>query len=332
MRWEVRSVLECFYEEGIKWGTHRTTSKHMGVVTRCLADMGLEFWQHFTPSHFAYTCNSAFYDHKGVDKTHMREDYSCTTRGLIVWLAVWAQSRHYMNEKEKARAMLEALFGTAICDGYFLYDKLVADYDREFDECIMRNSQRQPCDHVRYDLRHIGSTESTFTWRSFVDMFVGLAFETDCLALDLLWVRLVYKTSVLVDQDLDRRNTSILRKDYTPMMTVNGKRRRVDEDFKLGVMDMTIQSGLRTGQMVVLTDMGVPSLARDCEQLSVKSKQVAAQESLTCAGVVCVADDSSGHGKPSESTNVSLIWDAKQNLCAVGQPMVKLNIFKSSNK
>ena len=35
-----------------------------------------------------------------------------------------------------------------------------------------------------------------------------------------------------------------------------------------------------------------------------------------------MADDSSGHGKPSESTLMSIIFDGNAKLTAVGQPVV----------
>ena len=43
---------------------------------------------------------------------------------------------------------------------------------------------------------------------------------------------------------------------------------------------------------------------------------------MLCEGAVIFSEDGSGHGKPAESTSMSLIWDAEVNVCAPGQSKV----------
>ena len=44
---------------------------------------------------------------------------------------------------------------------------------------------------------------------------------------------------------------------------------------------------------------------------------------MQCDNVVGMAEDGSGHGKPAESTLLSIIWDAEANVAMAGQPQVR---------
>ena len=54
----------------------------------------------------------------------------------------------------------------------------------------------------------------------------------------------------------------------------------------------------------------------------VKESREASRATMRCPGVVSMADDGSNHGKPAESTLLSLLWDYEANVGIAGQPMV----------
>ena len=101
-----------------------------------------------------------------------------------------------------------------------------------------------------------------------------------------------------------------------------GKRRRIDPEFKEALVNLSVSDTTKPNTAATFTGTCTPQTATDCIVKALKSSKLACQEQMRCTGAVCMADDSSGHGKPSESTLMSIIFDGNAKLTAAGQPVV----------
>jgi hypothetical protein len=319
---EVRSIAQDFFgkEKDIK--LCRIIKDDMASVERLLADTGTSFWKEFIPSHQAYKANSAFYDAQGVIKDHIRDEYSVTTRGVIIWLAAWANTRKKHDEQETARAMLEAFLSARVPAKFFFTSVIINKCNSLFDLCALRNAQDKPCRCVRHMLKDLGDNYGNFDWKEFSDLLVNLAFDKNCDCYRPLFEKLVQGCfSHHVAGMLESDPANILRTARV-FETPSGKKRRVDEDFKKELATLNVESGIKPTTLCAFSAMGSDVVAKDCQRSFIKGAQLASQNQLKCEGVVIFCEDGSGHGKPAESTSMSLIWDANANLCSPGIPKV----------
>ena len=108
---EVRSVLDDFFEKDeTSWETARILKKQMGIVKEVFEMLGLKFWGEFLPNHKSYISNKDVFDNESVPTKFIRNEFSVSTLGLVVWLAVWSENRKGRFDKDKLRAMLNAFF------------------------------------------------------------------------------------------------------------------------------------------------------------------------------------------------------------------------------
>ena len=134
--WEVRSVLDDFFpKEAACWETARVLKKQMGHVKEVCEMLGLKFWGEFIPNHKSYAQNKDFYDNESLPTKFVREEFSVTTLGLIVWLVTWSENRSRNCERDRLRAMLTAFFSSELDPSWFFFDRLVNKYNGEFDSC-----------------------------------------------------------------------------------------------------------------------------------------------------------------------------------------------------
>ena len=296
--------------------------KSFGSVNMVLEENGFKFWEEVCPSARAFNANREGLLGKGIKEELVREEWSMSTIAVIVWLATWSRQRHKLVEQQQAAALLETFFGQFLDPADYFYDKLVSQYDREMNDCIVRNSQQTPCRHLRYEMRHISNSYKNWHWAEFVELLTTLVIERDCDACAPIGRRLVMDVGLHIDGNLLKEAAADSLKDSWVYKTPAGKRRRVDEDFKLALSGLGTPDGDKMNDVARFTDMCSARTAYGASFSMVKARRLAAQRELTCQGVVIVADDSSGHGKPAESTLISLVHDGVANFTAHGQPQV----------
>jgi len=181
--WEIRHILSDFYGEGEEnsvFELHKIIKNNFSVVKAVLTNLGFEFWRVFTPSRKAFAGNNAYYVQNGVKDELMTDEYTCTTLGVIVWLAVWSRSRQKQTDRERARAMLEAFFGAALCVPEFIHRRLCIRHDTLFNDCVERNAQEAPCKHVRYLMRDVADSIEAWKWDAFVEFFIDVLLDESC--------------------------------------------------------------------------------------------------------------------------------------------------------
>ena len=322
VHWETRSVLQCFFVDTVKWQVTKVLEKSMAAVKECLAGLGEEMHYHFFPSWTAYQAKKDAYDLKHVDPNYIRNEYSASTFGLICWLSTWSQCRKSDEDKDVARAMLLALFFDKAPSWMFFDVKLLEVFDTVFNVCPARNSQRVPCRHIRYFLRDVGGDNAHWDWSDFLDMYQELMCDDTCGASLGFFNKLTFRLAHAIDGSVFDALPADPLKDSIGYHVVDGKKRRIDEDFKAALTGLTVQSGIKPVQVCKFTGVASEWVSGDAMQNFVKAHIVAGKNQLTCKGVVCACDDSSGHGKPKESTQVGVIYDARANKAGVVQPMV----------
>ena len=111
-------------------------------------------------------------------------------------------------------------------------------------------------------------------------------------------------------------------KDVKVMRGASGKRRRMDEDLRAALGSVAVDSGLKSQTVLSVLDCGNDRSCYDSMIRKVKESRQASKDALLCTGVVSWTDDGSSHGKPAESTLLSIIWDYEAKLGTSGQPMV----------
>ena len=118
--YEVRILLKDFFAALTHWETARVVNTQMKGVYNRLEDLGVKFHHVFIPSRKAFDVNPEHYKQRGVVEEYVRSEYGVTTLGVIVWLTTWAVLRHTNEEKERARAMLEAFLSHNVdCNPFF---------------------------------------------------------------------------------------------------------------------------------------------------------------------------------------------------------------------
>ena len=157
-----------------------------------------------------------------------------------------------------------------------------------------------------------------------------MVLDTSCDAFAPVGNRLIREISYNVNAKVHGTLAADPLRDMVAFYTKTGKRRRVDEDFKHSVSHLSTSSELKPMEVCKQTNICSKASGVEYKVNSVKASRLASKRTLSCEGVVIMADDSSGHGKPSESTLLSLIFDAEKNKMSAGQPMVSIKVFVSS--
>ena len=149
-----------------------------------------------------------------------------------------------------------------------------------------------------------------------------LTTDSACGALGDLFDRMLHNIAVRINQCVLRLDAADPLEDTKVLKTPHGKRRRLDEDTETALGQIGVASSPESTSVVKLLGRGSDKLSYDVTIKHVKETRQAAQSTLTCTGVVCMTDDSSGHGKASESTLLSVVWDAGVQEGCHGQPIV----------
>jgi hypothetical protein len=325
--WECRSVLEGFFSENTAWDTSRVIKKQMDVVETVCEKLGLKFWGEFIPSAKSYDACKEFYDQQNIETKYIREEFSVSTLGLLVWLLVWTESRRGLDERDQCRAMLHAFFASELDASLFHYDRIVDKYDNEMNNCVLRTTQNMPCRCLRYEMSELTNTQATWDFRPFVTFLNMLLWDTSCLAHAPMGNMMIREVRNAINHSVHGRPAADPLKDASPFVTAAGKRRRIDEDFKRNISKLSTNSDLKPMEACHVTKACSAQGVAKFQLSAVKANREASKDALTCNGVVIIADDSSGHGKPSESTLMSLIWDSETEFMAAGQPMVTTLVF-----
>ena len=115
---------------------------------------------------------------------------------------------------------------------------------------------------------------------------------------------------------------NVLREDVS-MVTAKGIKRRLDEGVKDALLHQDHSAAsVKPTSVLRLNGQGDESYIVKLMQQNLKATMVSAQRTLRCEGVVCFVEDSSGHGCPSEDTDVCIIWDANADYALHGPPLV----------
>ena len=295
----------------------------MKEVDNTLKTLGTQFWREFSPSLKSYNANRIFYDGACIKVDEVRREYMVSTIGLITWLLTWAQSRHLRVQKVQAGTMLEALLQTTLDAKNFFAKACFAKFGPELDQCVMRCTQGKPCRHVLYAFRLVNDKYYDWHWRNFVEMLGDLLLaDSACGSIGDLFNRMLHNIADHINQRVLCLDAADPLKDTKILKTPLGKRRRLDEDTETALGQIGVASGPKSTSVVKLFGIGSDRLSYDVVLKYVKETRQAAQSTLTCTGVVCMTDDGSGHGKPSESTLLSIVWDAGVQEGCPGQPIV----------
>ena len=255
----------------------------------------------------------------------MRDEYQCSTLGLLAWLAAWSLCRHSDAEKEQCRAMLEALLCFHAPADKFLMSRCVEKFAADMELCPHMTNSNQPCRDVRYCLRSLPLLIENFNFVFFFAETFGELWRPDCDCIALRPLAMSYFKNVAdhIDASVKAMGHADPLKDIRVLKTENGKRRRVDEDWRRAVAKVNVQSGIHAAQTAKFQDIAEPKTIYDTIVGELKAQRVAARETMQFDNVVGMAEDGSGHGKPAESTLLSIIWDAEANVAMAGQPQVR---------
>ena len=322
VHWEVRSIFETIFK-GTDFDVAKIMKEQMGCVDAFLQQMGTKLWKEFTPSSKAYTSNTEFYDTQGTDVERIRFEYAATTLGVMALLFVWSQTRRYRDKQFTSLAMLDAIVSLTLDAKHFFNNACEKKYARELDACIERSSLLKPCRHVKYVWRHLASNYESWSWKNFIEVLVELwVNEEKCGAYDDLLDVMFHNIRDHVEEYCTRTGAADPLRDTQVFRTISGKRRRMDEDLRASLGSMAVDGGVRAGSAVKLLDCGGQRCPYDAMLRKVKELREASRATMRCTGVVSMADDGSNHGKPAESTLLSLLWDYEANVGIAGQPMV----------
>ena len=263
-----------------------------------------------------------FYIASDVDPDKVQDEYYISTLGLIVWLCVWSFSRQTGADKERARAMQEALFAALLHPQTWFYDSLAARHTAALAECEFQTTSGQPCRCVKYLMKDISNELADWRWSHFQTFLVDILFDNSCASYCALANRLPKEIAFYCDCGILAREEADPLKSARQFNGPGGKRRRIDPEFKDAIVKLSVSDATKPNTAASFTGTCSAKTATDCIVKGLKSSKLACQNQMRCTGAVCMADDSSGHGKPSESTLMSIIFDGNAKLTAVGQPVV----------
>lgn len=321
--WEVRHVMESFdVGETKRWNAGRIINVNMGNVKHVMQDMGIEFYHHFCPSRKAFDSDPGFYGQFNYSPSLIRTEFSCTTLGLLIWLATWSSQRHTVKDKNACLGMLVGIFTDTLATSDFIYPKLLELLAEQLEVCTLKNAQEKACRHMRYEFRHISRNAADFSWSDFADVLVSLCYERECDAAREVSYKLFDHVSNIVAKAMHDKGKIDPLKDLRALAT-SCKRRRIDEDARSALLSFGAGHGRMNSRTASLSfDVGTEKTAHNEQLFSVKCQRLASAREITCTGAVITADDSSGHGKPSENTLLSIVWDGVTNVTAPGIPVV----------
>ena len=321
--WELRNVLST-YSEGVTetWSTHRvvkTTIYHS--LEQELENIGKKFWVEVRPSTNAY---KAKYRDEGMSSDYIRDEWSISTVALLALLNVWHCDRKTVRDRQQCLAMLEALYAKALSLASVRTCDFLSGFRSEIETCTRVSSQVQvACRHVKYAMRKLLASEGPL-WRAVVDAQKGLReADVECLAAPLIFQRWTFVLVEAVDAGVTV-DASVPRMLVVPAMTTaRGNKRRLDEDMRENLTKSFRCSRLAsTREMVKTHVIASGASASRWERYAAISQYLANQQSWTCEGVTCVAEDASNHGKPAQNIQITIVYDSRAGYGGCALPMV----------
>jgi hypothetical protein len=319
---EVRRVLEAiFLGTATKWETARTLDKQFSKVHSAFENMGMTMGEELRPSRKAFETK---YKAEGMTTEYIREDYSISCRGAVVWLLVWTAHRHTERDRKVCGAILHGIFSKCLPEHNVFSGQFLQLISGVLEECVMMESQTKPCGHIRYALQGLGDTAGNFCFADLIEALVNLLITTGCPATFKGFCLVVDTIGSNMDEFLLNRPEQNITTEDVRMKTRNGKMRRLDEDFKLAIAGVGHgEAGASSRLILRVTGVASPSSTNAWISLDLKSMMIAANRTMACNGVVCFSDDASRHGSPAEDTNVSLVNDCRADVALHGPPMVR---------
>jgi hypothetical protein len=327
--WELRRILEAFYRDSErKWFTHKFVKSYDKVWRADAATFGGDFSDWLKPSLRAY---DVAHPNGSLDDPFVREEFTCRTRMVMIWLARWAYSRKDRYENQFCTAFLEMLFARTVRIDEWGEDHVLSFIDGVKADCPHYDpTDGQACPCLKEALVTFLSVEpAERSWRSIVQMLSALLKTNDglqCPAMSGFIEVVTDELSKSVDAGVAVLRSGDVRA-ITHLHTCQGKRRRIDADFKRHIASVVMKQGRCHNAAQFLrasTDISC-GLGRSWEHDWTCEMLVAQRRALLCSGVCGSCEDGARNGKPAEETTIFLLWCAVSNRGAVLPFMVLEN-------
>lgn len=317
--WELRLLIQSFMgPKRTSWQTHKVLAADFKAVQAALDARGTTFWNEFVPSRNAY--DAGLKESLG-HLDYVRSEHSATTRGVIVWLLTWMESRHLRDDNGTAMALLCALLARFVESKMFLSTAINLRVKADLGLCVQQNTQDKPCRHVRFALRDLPEDSKYFTWPALATALCRLNSENQCVACSSIFEAICVEIEQCIENSvLQQVSPEFDVRHERTLVTNSGKRRRIDEDLKQQIFRA---SDYRPSDMVRITNSGASARVCDWVKIGLKEYRYSAKQVLTCESVVHIADDSSFHGLPSEDTNVAVVFDTQASYGGPTIPIVQ---------
>ena len=160
----------------------------------------MTLWTEMRPSWKAYRAAPGKYASPTLGEHYIREEFSISTRGVIVWLLTWCNCRHSIRDRYQARGMLESLLGKTLCGHGFLHTDVSQAAGASFGLCnIGFEGNDNPCAHIRVIFTQLAADHGHWSPAALVTVVTDLLLVQGCGAASYAAELLICRVSRAVD-------------------------------------------------------------------------------------------------------------------------------------
>ena len=323
--WELRRILHTLLN-----GLRR--SLDVNVLAKNFLDDNVDFitgWQ-FSPYDIVVPSLRALAA-RGVPDVcarYVREEWSISTVGLLIWLVLWSEGRRSHEAREKCMACAKVLLVTCVdlssWDGQVFLDHLRHE---DVDGCPSLREGEWCCPHAQKVMALTDTQPGATTARQVIGLLQRLMLE-DCPSTRRAFRATVKLLGAAIDKHAQEFSGSCDNATLAKLFHFGSKGTRLDEDVKNYVTNTMVKRRKihSASQALRVLHTGCPTkVALDWEQKLVMETFLQSKASLQGNAVVWCMEDASRCGKPAEDVTVYMLWDAASGYACYPVPQAVVN-------
>lgn len=283
-------------------------------------------WNSFQCGHIVFKLSrkAALANKLPLDQ-YVRDEYSLSTKALLLLHIEWATTKRKEDERERAQAMCTAWL-SKIASSTILDPQVFRSRFGTFAH-LCRPHVRGCCMHVNTCDDMLNEDSVNGPWSDFVGHLCRLRSLSEmCPAVKGILVQALDKICTHIDKRLDEVD---MNRDVTKaeLLEQDGKRLRIDEDFKhrvvvADVVNKRCHSGAQSLRVHGVGGISGSGLSADWEQQGLRCYRSAGWITFDIGGVFTVASDGKRLGMPCEDTECYLGWSGRADVGMYMAPMV----------
>ena len=322
VRWNLRQVLETQHSpvyKKAKFDVGAWLSRHRCIIDSVLQTHGASYAACVFSSRLAAQSR----DEEQCTGGH-KADFTCTSVALLVLLVWWSVAKLGAQQKVWAKSLCLGLLSEMLDAAANIQAVLEGLLLEVAPACQALPLTSGRCVHVQAVLQTLaGVSASSCAKRSFAILQALLRAPPACGALAELRAEFVGEIAQMMDGSIQAGRFEVELSELGPNRDKGqGKRRRIDEDWKQYIVNGAVERRqAKSGQAMLRAGGQVnPKVAPHWQKQELLAYQAACWRLLRKARFVCVVSDGARLGDPPEETVLFLLHSADVDAGAVLPP------------